>query len=88
MYLDGFIKYTHIIILILVPILPTIMMCVGFFYIDKEANIVYGYNYNNKNFKEKKGIKDAMAGNIYFSDIMFLSNDTFVESAFPVYNNN
>ncbi|MCT4508428.1 MAG: cache domain-containing protein [Tepidibacter sp.] len=56
--------------------------------LDKEANIVYGYNYNNQNFKDKKGVKEALAGNIHVSDVMFISNDTFIEAVFPIYNNN
>lgn len=56
--------------------------------LDKEANIVYGYNYNNQNFKDKKGVKEALAGNIHVSDVMFISNATFIEAVFPIYNNN
>ncbi|SHG95452.1 cache domain-containing protein [Tepidibacter thalassicus] len=58
------------------------------FILDKDFNVIYGYNYDNRNFKEKKHVRDAMAGNISFSDIIFFSNNPFVEVAVPIYNNN
>ncbi|SHJ70701.1 cache domain-containing protein [Tepidibacter formicigenes] len=57
------------------------------FILDKDFNIIYGYNYNNENFKEKKHVRDAIAGNTSFSDIIFSSSDTFIEVTVPIYNN-